>query len=369
MARRTPAELSPHAPSASVSSAEIDAERWQALRRRDPALDGQFWYAVSTTGIYCRPSCSSRLPRRENVQFYAAPQDAERAGFRACKRCKPSALSPAREHAALVARACQLIDQAEQLPPLEVLAAEVGLSRFHFHRVFKSVTSLTPKAYADAKRATRLQKALQNTDSSVTRAAYDAGFNSSSRFYTHAKQRLGMTPSTLRARGAGQRIHFAVAQCWLGAVLIACSERGVCHVAIGDDPEQLLREFQERFAQAELKGADRDFEAVIARVLGCIELGELTEELPLDVRGTAFQQRVWQALRAIPRGTTTTYSQIAEQLGQPAAVRAVAGACAANSLAVLIPCHRVVRTDGSLSGYRWGIDRKRALLERESKSR
>lgn len=269
------------------------------------------------------------------------------------------------KHAALVAQACRRIEAAERPPSLDDLARQAGLSPFHFHRVFKAATGLTPKAYADAQRAQAVRKTLTRGTSSVTDAIFDAGFNANSRFYEHADAMLGMKPTQYRAGGVDARIEFAIGESSLGAILVARSQRGVCAISLGDDAEALLRELQDRFPRAELIGGDAGFERLIAQVVGLIEQPELGIDLPLDVRGTAFQQRVWRALRQIPPGETASYAQIAQRIGSPTSVRAVAGACAANTLAVAIPCHRVVRSDGGLSGYRWGVERKQALLERE----
>jgi AraC family transcriptional regulator of adaptative response/methylated-DNA-[protein]-cysteine methyltransferase len=342
-------------------------DRWAAVARRDRRADGIFYYSVRTTGVYCRPSCGARRARRENVRFHATQQEAEAAGFRPCKRCRPNERGLAGEHADAVARACRLIERAESLPSLDALAGAAGMSRFHFHRVFKTTTGLTPKAYAAAHRARRVRNELARSRT-VTDAIYDAGFNSSGRFYATSGQVLGMTPTDFRAGGAGSSIRFAVGECSLGSILVAATERGVCAILLGDDPDRLVRELQDRFPKAELLGGDKKFERVVARVVGFIERPALGLGLPLDVRGTAFQQRVWQALRQIPAGATTSYRDLAERLGMPRAVRAVAHACASNTIAVAIPCHRVVRTNGALAGYRWGIERKRALLAREKAS-
>ncbi|WGF87921.1 bifunctional DNA-binding transcriptional regulator/O6-methylguanine-DNA methyltransferase Ada [Marinivivus vitaminiproducens] len=339
--------------------------RWASVVNRDAQADGSFVYSVRTTGVYCRPSCAARLARPENVRFHASPAEAESAGFRPCKRCRPDLPPPAQRNAALVARACRLIDEAEEEPSLDDLAQAVGLSPFHFHRVFKKVAGLTPKAYAAAKRTQRVRDGLA-ASRTVTEAIYDAGFNGSGRFYAKTDAMLGMTPRTYRAGGADTRIRFAVGACSLGAVLVAMTGKGLCSILLGDDPEALVRDFQDRFAKAELVGDDTDFASLVAQVVGLVEAPGEGADLPLDIRGTAFQQRVWQALRAIPAGETTSYAEIARRIGSPGAVRAVASACAANPLAVAIPCHRVVRTDGGLAGYRWGIERKRALIEREA---
>jgi len=341
-----------------------DDARWAAVQQRDHGADGQFYYSVRTTGVYCRPSCGARPALRGNVAFHASTEDAEAAGFRACKRCKPDQPPLAERHAAMVAEMCRLIDAAEEEPDLGALAEASGMSRFHFHRIFKSVTGITPKAYAVAQRKARMQQGLAK-EATVTDAIYAAGFNSSGRFYAASPQALGMTPSAYRSGGTGSVIRFAIAECSLGPILVASTEVGICAILMGDDPEALARDLQDRFPKAELIGADPGFDKVVAKVIGLVEAPEIGLDLPLDVRGTAFQQRVWQALREIPAGRTVSYAELAEMIGAPKGARAVAGACAANAIAVAIPCHRVVRNDGSISGYRWGVDRKAALLERE----
>jgi AraC family transcriptional regulator of adaptative response/methylated-DNA-[protein]-cysteine methyltransferase len=344
-----------------------DEDRWEAVVRRDRRADGAFCYAVQTTGVYCRPSCGSRRARRENVRFYATTREAERAGFRACKRCRPGEPARGDARAAAVARACRLIETAEEPPGLEGLAEAAGMSRFHFHRVFKAVTGVTPKGYAAAHRTRRVREELSRSHT-VTDAIYGAGFNSSGRFYATAAGALGMTPTSFRAGGDGASIRFAVGECSLGSVLVAARDRGVCAILLGDGPERLVRDLQDRFPKARLIGGDAGFERLVATVIGFVETPALGLDLPLDVRGTAFQHRVWQALRKIPAGATATYSEIAVRIGAPTAVRAVAQACASNGHAVAIPCHRVVRSDGALAGYRWGVERKRALLDREAVS-
>ena len=339
--------------------------RWAAVVARDPQADGQFVYAVKTTGIYCNPSSLARLPKPQNVEFFDTPELAQAAGYRPSKRAAKDQSDIAAQHAATVAAACRQIENAETLLALGELADVAGLSSFHFHRVFKAVTGLTPKGYAAAHRSRRVRERLADGNS-VTEALYDAGFNSNSRFYEAADQLLGMKPDEYRAAGHNNDIRFAVGQCSLGAILVAQSERGVCAILLGDDPHQLVCDLQDKFRRANLIGADQDFERLIAQVVGFIETPALGLDLPLDVRGTAFQERVWQALRDIPVGSTASYAEIAQCIGAPKAVRAVAQACGANSLAVAIPCHRVVRSDGNLSGYRWGVERKRQLLERES---
>lgn len=342
-----------------------DETRWSAVVRRDQNADGLFYYAVQTTGVYCRPSCASRRARREHVRFYASCEEADRAGFRPCRRCRPHEPALAAQRAAAVARACRLIEADDDTPNLDALAAAVGMSRYHFQRVFKAVTGVTPRAYAAAQRAQRVRHALCHTDT-VTEAIYGAGFHSNGRFYATSSEVLGMTPTDFRAGGKGTAIRFAVGECSLGSILVAATDRGVCAISLGEEPEVLVRDLQDRFPQAELIGADQAFEHLVARVVGFVEAPALGLDLPLDVQGTAFQQRVWQALREIPPGATASYTDIAQRLGMPKAVRAVARACAANTIAVAIPCHRVVRRDGSLSGYRWGVERKRLLLDREA---
>jgi len=352
---------------AAFAAATLADPRWAAVQARDARADGSFFYSVKTTGVYCRPSCGARPARPENVVFHDSAAAAERAGFRPCKRCKPNQPSLPAQHAAVVTEACRLIESAETPPTLEQLAKPSGLSPFHFHRVFKAVTGLTPKQYATAHRASRVRSELDR-GGSVTEAIFDAGYNASSRFYETSNQLLGMTPSSYRAGGVDHDIRFAVGDCSLGAILVAQSERGVCAILFGDDPDALARDLQDRFPRANLIGGDHAFEQLVALVVGFVEAPALGLDLPLDVRGTAFQQRVWQALLEIPAGVTASYSEIARRIGSPNAVRAVAGACAANMLAVAIPCHRVVRNDGGLSGYRWGVERKRALLAREAQA-
>ena len=337
---------------------------WSAVERRDRAADGTFVYSVCTTGVYCRPSCAARLPRRDNVAFHQTCTDAERAGFRPCKRCRPNASTLAEVHAGAVARACRLIEEAEEAPSLEALARAAGMSRFYFHRVFKAVTGVTPKAYAAGHRGKRVREELSSGES-VTEAIYGAGFNSNGRFYAAAPGLLGMTPTQFRSGGSGNVIRFAVGECSLGAILVAATAKGVCAIEFGNDPEMLVRALQDRFPRAQLLGGDKAFERLVAEVVGFVEAPGRGLDLPLDIRGTAFQQQVWKAIRDIPAGSTASYRDLAKRIGAPKAVRAVAQACGANAIAVAIPCHRVVRTDGSTSGYRWGVERKRALLDRE----
>jgi AraC family transcriptional regulator, regulatory protein of adaptative response / methylated-DNA-[protein]-cysteine methyltransferase len=344
----------------------VSDPRWAAVVARDSQADGQFFYSVATTGVYCRPSCGARRAHPENVRFHATAADAERAGFRPCKRCKPDQATLTEQHTSKVTELCRIIESAEDIPTLDQLARHARLSRYHVHRIFKSVTGVTPKAYAAAHRAKRVRSELEKSDT-VTDAIYGAGYNSNARFYSQAPRVLGMTPTDYRAGGANVEIRFAIGECSLGSILVAASGRGVCAISLGDDPDELARELQDRFPRAELIGGDTEFERWVAKVVGFVEAPGVGLDLPLDVRGTAFQQRVWRALTEIPVGETVSYAEIAKRIGSPKSVRAVAQACAANALAVAIPCHRVVRNDGALSGYRWGVERKRALLDREAK--
>jgi AraC family transcriptional regulator of adaptative response/methylated-DNA-[protein]-cysteine methyltransferase len=268
-------------------------------------------------------------------------------------------------HTAKIAEICRTIAAAETMPSLDALSRAAGLSPYHFHRLFKAATGLTPMEYARAHRAERVRNGLAGRASSVTETLYDAGFNSSGRFYEASDKMLGMTPTDYRAGGANNRIRFAVGQSSLGAILVAATGRGICAIFLGDDPDILIRDLQDRFPKADIIGGDAAFEGWVAQVVGFVETPALGLNLPLDIRGTAFQQRVWRALQDIPPGSTASYAEIARMIGTPKSVRAVAGACAANPVAVAIPCHRVVRSDGAISGYRWGVERKRALLERE----
>ena len=338
--------------------------RWAKVVARDRRADGTFYYSVSTTGVYCRPSCGSRRANPKNVRFHRTTADAEREGFRPCKRCRPDQPALEQRQAARVTDICRVIETADEMPSLAALAKRAGLSTYHFHRVFKTVTGVTPKAYAAAHRMKRVRSELTRS-TTVTEAIYDAGFNSGGRFYATSDQLLGMTPTDYRAGGAHTEIRFAVGECSLGSILVAQSAKGVCAILLGDDADALVRDLQDRFPRATLVGGEPAFEQTVAKVIGFVEAPALGLDLPLDVRGTAFQQRVWQALREIPVGSTASYAEIAARIGKANGARAVAQACGANTLAVAIPCHRVVRMDGSLAGYRWGIERKRNLLKRE----
>jgi len=342
------------------------AQRWQAVTGRDRRADGVFYYSVATTGIYCRPSCASRLARRENVRFHDSCEDAAREGFRPCKRCRPDGVAPQSVRAALVAASCRAIALAGpgEAPDLASLAKSAGLSRFHFHRLFKSVMGCTPRDYAAGLRAGRLRGGLRESRS-VTEAFYGAGFNSSGRFYAQSAALLGMAPRDFRAGGKGAAIRFAIGRCSLGSILVASTAKGVCAISLGEDPEKLARALQDRFPNADLAGDDPDFARLVSLAVGLVEAPAAGFDLPLDLRGTAFQIQVWRALRQIPPGKTASYGEIARAIGRPKSARAVARACAANGVAIAIPCHRVVRLDGDPAGYRWGVERKRALLARE----
>jgi AraC family transcriptional regulator, regulatory protein of adaptative response / methylated-DNA-[protein]-cysteine methyltransferase len=351
-----------------------DEARLAAVRARDPRADGAFYYAVASTGVYCRPTCPARPARAENISFHVTPDAAERAGFRACKRCRPRDASADADRARLVAEARARIQTAEAPVRLHDLAAAAGLSPFHFHRLFKRHTGMTPRAYAAAFRLQRFGAAVR-VEPSVTAAIYEAGYSSSSRFYEGGRA-LGMAPSELRRGGAGLTLQLAVRRCSLGQVLIAASDRGVCAISFGDRPAELTRDLRARFPRAvihepgagDAAGARR-LDALAAQVVALVDATDVSADLPLDLVGTAFQQRVWRALRDIPAGETVTYAELARRLGVPGAARAVGAACGANPVAVAVPCHRVVRGDGAPGGYRWGVPRKRALLAREAAGR
>lgn len=349
-------------PETPPETSQTDDDRYAAFVARDKARRSEFVMAVKTTGVYCRAGCPARTPLRKNVLFLDGPEAARAAGFRACKRCRPDEVASAASE--LVARACATIEAAETAPSLDRLAREAGLSPFHFHRRFKAETGVTPAAYAATVRHRRAQDALQQ-GASVTEAVYDAGYGSAARFYDGAESRFGMAPKRWKQGGAGERVKVAVAPSSLGFVLIAATDKGLTAVRFGDDVEALTRVFREQFAAAELTAGDATFDALVAAVVAAVDDPARAPDLPLDVRGTAFQHRVWDALRRIPPGETWTYGRLAEAIGAPKAVRAVGAACGANRVAVVVPCHRVVGSDGKLTGYRWGVERKRALLERE----
>jgi AraC family transcriptional regulator, regulatory protein of adaptative response / methylated-DNA-[protein]-cysteine methyltransferase len=343
----------------------LDFEQcWAALQRRDASVDGQFLYGVRTTGVYCRPGCASRLPLRKNTMFFDTSADAEAAGLRPCKRCRPTDGSPASRHLAAIERACALLRTSETLPSLGELADAAGISRFHFHRVFKQITGATPRDYARTHRLGRLGEKL-DSGQPVTEAIYASGFGSSSRAYEAAPAGLGMTPGARRRGGNGETIRFVTVETPLGWALVAATERGICMTALADDRDSLAAALRQRFPAAAVIAEDAGLKGWADRIVGFITAPGRNLDLPLDIQGTAFQARVWRALQKIPLGKTASYAEIAAALGQPKAVRAVAQACASNKLALLVPCHRVIRSDGDLGGYRWGLERKRALLARE----
>ncbi len=346
---------------------QLDDERYAAMAARDRSQDGLWYYAVRTTGVFCKPSCGARLAKRENVSFHASMDSARDAGFRPCKRCRPD-LVDSGLHTEVVTAVCRMIDETlakdGSVPTLQALAERAGFSPFHLHRLFRKATGLTPRGYAAGARARMLRESLGETRT-VSEAIVGAGYSSPSRFYERATQRLGMSPAQARRGGKGETVRFAVGQSSLGAILVAATEKGICSIQLGDDPETLVQALETRFREATLVGDDPAFASIVSKVVGFVESPRGALDLPLDIRGSTFQERVWRALTAIAPGTTRSYTEIAEAIGQPTAVRAVASACAANEIAIAIPCHRVVRSTGGLSGYRWGIERKAALLERE----
>jgi AraC family transcriptional regulator, regulatory protein of adaptative response / methylated-DNA-[protein]-cysteine methyltransferase len=339
-------------------------DRWNALVARSPQANGPFFYGVATTGIYCRPGCASRLPKRDNVRFFDTAEQAAASGFRPCKRCRPDLVENPDPIRAAVLKACAIMDTAETRPTLSELAGAVNLSPFHFQRQFKQITGVTPKQYFMEKRLQRVQSNLRTGDT-VTAALYDAGFSSSAPFYQQSKQSLGMKPSSFKNGGGGSRIFYAIRETHLGWLLVAATEVGVCAIEFGDSHADLEASLRSRFPQAEIIAGHPVYQNWVQSIVAYLDRPQSGLDLPLDIRGTAFQRRVWQALREIPIGETISYTELARRVGSPKAVRAAAGACASNKIAVAIPCHRAVRSDGSLSGYRWGIERKQKLLERE----
>jgi len=355
-------------PPAAVAHPPDDEQCWRAVCERDATAETVFVYAVASTGIYCRPTCASRRPRRDNVHFFPTPDNAAAAGYRPCKRCRPDQPSRTEREAALIADSCRWLERAEEPPSLAELATRAGLSPYHFHRLFKRVAGVTPHQYARGQRSRRLTEVLREGEATVTEALYQAGYNASSRCYEEAGRMLGMTPGRYRAGGAGLEIFHSVRPCSLGWVLVAVTERGICNVQFGDSTEALREALHRQFPRARISDADGGFDDWVDGVIQAIETPTHAAALPLDIQGSAFQIQVWEALRAIPAGDTASYAEIAQRIGRCTAARAVAQACASNPLAVLIPCHRVVRTDGGTGGYRWGEDRKRALLDREQES-
>ena len=340
-------------------------EFWQAVLHRDRRFQHLFVYGVRSTGVYCRPTCASRRPRREQVSFFSGPEAAERAGFRACRRCRPRENAFHDRRAALVQRLCRYIDaHIEEPVKLNLLGREAGLSAFHLQRTFKRVLGVSPLQYARIRRLLNLKSRLKSGDD-VTSAMYAAGYSSSSRLYEHAAAQLGMTPGAYRSGGVGSEIRYAAANSNLGRVLVAATERGVCAVRLGDSNSELVSELHREFPLSTAREDGSGLRDLLTRVVECVNGSNAHPEIALDIRGTAFQAKVWETLRHIPRGETRSYAQIAQALKQPKAVRAVAQACASNPVAVIVPCHRVVRSDGSLGGYRWGVDRKEKLLASE----
>ncbi len=344
---------------------QTDAQRWQAIVARDKQADSHFVYAVPSTGIYARPSAASRRPNKGHVRYFDTAKQAEQAGFRASRHKHADRQQQSDQRHDLIVQACRLIETQNPAPKLEELADSLGISPYHFHRIFKAQTGLTPHAYAKAHRSQRLRHELDKAGQSITDAIYEAGYGTHSQFYDESHTMLGMPAKTFRKQGQGSIIRFAIAQCSLGALLVAESERGICAISLDDDPKSLLEQLQDRFKAAELIGADPQFNKRVAQVVAMVEEPAVGLSLPLDIQGTAFQQRVWELLRHIPVGQTLSYTELAERLGMPNGARAVARACASNTLAIVIPCHRVVRQSGDLAGYRWGLERKKTLLERE----
>ena len=340
-----------------------DDSRWTAVLGRDEASDGRFVYAVASTGIYCRPSCPSRRPRRNQVRFFSSPSAAETEGFRACRRCEPRKSEPDARRRVREAR--EYLDRhLDETVTLERLGAAVGLSPYHLQRSFRRQTGMSPKAYADARRMERMKAGLRKGDT-VSRATYDAGYTSTSRAYDHARARIGMTPAAYRRGGAGLRIRYTTLPTSLGVLLVAATDRGLCAVTLGDSVKALEDGLRDEYPAARIEAGDDQLRAWTTAVVDRLEGSGTAPSPPLDVQGTAFQMRVWEELQRIPMGSTRSYSEVARAIGHPTAARAVAGACAGNPVAVVIPCHRVVRETGEPGGYRWGAERKRAILERE----
>ncbi|MHB8888213.1 MAG: bifunctional DNA-binding transcriptional regulator/O6-methylguanine-DNA methyltransferase Ada [Acidobacteriaceae bacterium] len=351
-----------------TSAPSFPGKAWQQVLTRDTSADGQFVYAVKSTGIYCRPSCPSRKPTRKNVTFFPTPQAAVAAGFRACLRCQPDSVDakPDPQAAAVAAVTKHLDANPDNAATLTDLSRVAGLSPFHLQRSFKRVLGVSPRQYAAARKLDRFRSEVQKSGPArITDAVYEAGFSSSSRLYENAQQKMGMTPSQLRKGGHGLQIHYAIADSPLGKLLVASTEKGICSIAFADTKEGLETQLRAQFPHATIKQADAVLISSVRAILSQLTVHPSSLNLPLDVRATAFQQRVWQALQQIPRGETRTYADVARELGQPTAVRAVARACASNPVAVVVPCHRVVGSYGSLTGYRWGVERKRELLDIE----
>jgi AraC family transcriptional regulator, regulatory protein of adaptative response / methylated-DNA-[protein]-cysteine methyltransferase len=346
-----------------------DETLWRAVLKRDTRFDGEFFFAVRSTGIYCRPSCPARRPRREQVVFFRIPEAAEGAGFRSCRRCRPRSAAITDPQVEMIRRVCRYIEaNVEESPTLEELGAAAGVSAFHLQRVFKRIAGITPRKYAEALRLSQFKSSVKK-GASVTQAMYDSGYSSSSRLYERAAHQLGMTPANYRLGGKGMRINYTIANCSLGRLLVAATEKGICAVRLGDSDAELESNFLREYPAAEVHRDDQTMSIRVDQILSHLEGRKPHLDLPLDVQATAFQRIVWDKLREIPYGETRSYGDIARAIRRPTATRAVARACATNPVALVIPCHRVVREDKSLGGYRWGIDRKRKLLERESRDK
>jgi len=344
-----------------------EEELWRAVEAKDSRLDGSFVFAVSSTGIYCRPSCPSRRPRRERVTFFNLPAAAEAAGFRACFRCHPKDAATTDPQVEIVRRACGLIEelQKEGSVDLHTLGTRLGVSRFHLQRTFKSIMGVTPRQYAEALRMSGFRASVRDGES-ITGALYDAGFGSSSRLYERATAELGMTPATYARGGRGMAVNYSIAECSFGSLLVAATDKGICAVRLGDSAAVLEADLRNEFSAAHIEQHDEPLGQCVREIIQHLEGGRPNLDLQLDVRATAFQRRVWEELQKIPYGSTRSYGEVAQAIGRPTAVRAVARSCATNPVALVIPCHRVIREDKSLGGYRWGLDRKKKLLEREA---
>jgi AraC family transcriptional regulator of adaptative response/methylated-DNA-[protein]-cysteine methyltransferase len=351
----------------SVGMGDDQAEFWRAVEMRNARFDGAFVFAVRSTGVFCRPSCPARRPRRENVQFFQLPEAAERAGYRACRRCRPKEAAGSNPQIEIVNRVCRLIeDRPEAGLTLAEMSAEVGLSPFHLQRLFKKATGVTPRQYAVARRAELFRDKVRSSGASVAEAMYDAGYGSSSRLYEHASDEFGMTPAVYRKGGRGMKISYTTAKCALGRLLVASTEKGICEVSLGDSEESLESGLKEEYPEAEIRRDDHALGSVVKTLLAHLAGEEPHLNLPIDVQATAFQRRVWEELKKIPYGQTRSYGDVAAAIGRPSATRAVARACALNHVALVVPCHRVIRGDKSLGGYKWGLGRKQFLLQRES---
>jgi AraC family transcriptional regulator of adaptative response/methylated-DNA-[protein]-cysteine methyltransferase len=341
-----------------------DVDRWKSVVNREKSADGSFYYAVKTTGIFCRPSCSAKLPKRENVEYFLSCQEALASGYRACKKCRPTGRTVSEEAEQKIIKACRIIENSNTIPKLFDLAKKVELSPYHFHRLFKKYVGVTPKQFASSYRSKRLNDRLKSSDS-ITEAFYEAGYSSSSGVYNKNQDQLSMKPKEYKAGGVGITIHYGVAECILGWIIVAATDRGICSIEFGDNPARLPQQLEERYPKATITKAGPGFTRLIEEVVNFIKAPGDNFILPLDIQGTAFQQQVWSVLRQIKPGQTMNYAEVAERIGNPNAVRAVATACGSNKLAVVIPCHRVISKDGTLSGYRWGVERKKMLLDNE----